>query len=128
VQIEGAVAAKKLLPRLDDGVYLHQTRVRQSDGSIRRYDDIFGAIIEAPEGLWRTHVHVPIDRTPPPPLATTRHELEALIRLVVERNATSHVEVETYTWNVLPREARGHDLVQDIVHELAWARSIAEAV
>ncbi len=127
VQVEGASSARKLLPRLDDGVYLHQTRVRTGDGSILRYDDIFQALIESPEGLWRSHVHVPIDRKPPAPMETTRHELEALLRLVIERSATSHLEVETYTWNVLPREARGSDLVEDVTREINWARDVVEA-
>jgi sugar phosphate isomerase/epimerase len=126
VQLDGAWSAREILPRLYDGVHLHQTRVRRGDGSIRSYDDITSALVDLPEGLWRTHVHVPVDRMPPPPYETTKNDLEELVRLAVEQNTTTNFEVETCSWNVLPPGVRGVSLVEDVARELQWTRNVAE--
>jgi hypothetical protein len=126
IEVEGASAARAALPALDDGVYLHQTNIAAPDGEMRSYVDLPDALRDAREGLWRVHAHVPIDRDPPRPLATTRRHLEALLHEVIAREATSQLEVETYTWSVLPRELRGEDVVEDIARELFWTRAILE--
>jgi hypothetical protein len=127
IQIAGVDAARALLPMLDDGVHPHETSVLREDGSIRRYDDLPRALTDAPDGIWRTHVRVPIDRTPPPPFDTTQSDLAALIRHAVACSVTSHFEVETFAWHALPPVVRGVDLLEDISRELAWTRAIAEA-
>ncbi|MBT3334122.1 MAG: hypothetical protein HN394_21685 [Rhodospirillaceae bacterium] len=35
---------------------------------------------------------------------------------------TDHLEVETYTWDVLPEEFRRDDVVTNIVKEMRWAQ------
>ena len=124
IQVEGADAARAALPPLDDGVYLHQTNVAQPNGTVRRFLDLPEALGEAPEGLWRVHAHVPVDRDPPAPLATTKPSLTRLLRQVTACEATSHIEVETYTWSVLPRSLRGDGLVEDVARELRWTRAV----
>lgn len=126
VQLDGAWSAREILPRLYDGAHMHQTRVRRGDGSVRSYDDITNALVDLPDGLWRTHVHVPVDRMPPPPYDTTRNDLEELVRLAVEQNTTTNFEVETCSWNVLPPGVRGVSLVEDVARELQWTRNVAE--
>jgi hypothetical protein len=126
VEVEGAEAAREVLPSLDDGVYLHQTCVATPSGTVRKYLDLPNALRDPVEGVWRVHAHVPVDRDPPRPLATTHRELAALLRHVREREVTSHFEVETYTWNVLPPHLRGEDLVADVARELRWTRAMLE--
>lgn len=119
-----AAAAVRLRP-FDDGVYLHQV-VENGALGLRRWADLPAALprlAEADLPEWRVHVHVPlflddIDET----LFTT----QAFARAVLARHriapVTTHLEVETYTWNLLPTALRGADLSCDIARELAWVR------
>jgi hypothetical protein len=61
-----------------------------------------------------------------PPLRTTRAALERALRHVATRGTTPHVEVETYTWDALPAEARAPTLVESLARELEWALSVLE--
>ena len=76
---------------------------------------------------WRVHFHVPLDAEPQPPLTSTRaHTRSSLAALVGGPSAvTDHLEVETYTWGVLPEAARPRtddDLARRIAGEVAWVR------
>ncbi|MDT3397613.1 metabolite traffic protein EboE [Streptomyces sp. B1866] len=76
---------------------------------------------------WRVHFHVPVHADPEPPLAATRPVLVDTVRALMSgaRPVTDHLEVETYTWSVLPVGSRPADdaaLVTGIAAELAWAR------
>ena len=57
---------------------------------------------------------------------TTQDELRATLRALVRRarrRVTRHLEVETYTWGVLPDGPGGDDgLVEGLAAELAWTR------
>ncbi len=119
--------------------YLHQVRERTGDGRVLRVDDLPAAFTELPaEGPWRVHFHVPLHATPAPPLASTTPVLLAATAALDElpQSHPPHLEVETYTWGVLPSTAlgggrpdrptgvssSGHDLVEGIAAELDWAR------
>jgi hypothetical protein len=57
-------------------------------------------------------------------LASTRPETAELLHLLGgDRRETPHLEVETYTWDVLPAEYRALDIDDAIARELTWARS-----
>jgi hypothetical protein len=127
VEVEGRAAAAATLPALDDGIYLHQTSIASADGAIHRYRDLDEALATGPEGVWRVHAHVPVDREPARPLRTTKPHLQELLRMAREKAFTQHIEVETYTWTVLPAHLRGSDLVEDIARELTWTRRTLEA-
>jgi hypothetical protein len=76
---------------------------------------------------WRVHYHVPLHADPVPPLrATTGVLTEALEELVGGSVAgCDHLDVETYTWHVLPPGSRPEtpaQLAAGIAAELAWAR------
>jgi hypothetical protein len=108
-----------------EGTYLHQvTEKRGAD--LRRYVDLPDALaanpIENPDKEWRIHFHVPIYREAPPPLGGTRDYLMKLLELVRTRSICSHLEVETYTWEVLPQSWRGDNVVESVVRELQWVR------
>jgi sugar phosphate isomerase/epimerase len=142
-----APAGRAALATFAEPRFLHQ--VRELDGVVHAADDLPDAL--EPGGPlpgrhpWRVHVHLPLHATPPPPVATTRPVLEALIAQLFggAAAATDHVEVETYTWSVLPematRAAVGvggpvastpppatgtadERLVDGLAAELAWAR------
>lgn len=115
--------ARRRAAAFHDGVYLHQTMARMADGTVLRALDLPQALERgtAADGEeWRIHVHVPLFAEPAPPLASTADSLERLLLLHRNRPFTSHLEVETYTWSVLPPELGGIDVTAGIEKELRW--------
>ncbi|WDZ88488.1 metabolite traffic protein EboE [Nocardiopsis sp. HUAS JQ3] len=124
-------AAREALAAFTEDRFLHQTRARGADGARQGRDDLdeaLGGAAPLPGGApWRTHFHVPLHAPATAPLrGTTGHLTETLRRLLGPGGArTDHVEVETYTWSVLPKELRPADrkgLTEGIAAEVAWAR------
>jgi sugar phosphate isomerase/epimerase len=106
--------------------FLHQTRERTPAGEVLGVDDLDTALNGGlpGHGEWRVHYHVPVhsDRH------TTQAELVATLRTLVgqETPVTTHLEVETYTWSVLPPDLRPNDdagLVEGLAKELTWVAS-----
>ncbi len=113
------------LRRFHDEVYLHQTTARSAAGE-RRFLDLPDAIAafepDLPGQSWRSHFHVPVflER-----LGAFRSTSPALARLLHQHRETplcDHLEVETYTFDVLPEEYRLGDVTEDICRELEWVR------
>jgi len=121
---------------LDEPRYLHQVTARAADGGLLRVGDLpeLGGALEGPDGeAWwhdtqlRCHFHVPVDLVSvgETGLTTTREHADATLAAALarpERWGTDelHVEIETYTWDVLPREARGPgQLVDGLEREYA---------
>jgi sugar phosphate isomerase/epimerase len=101
--------------------FLHQTREPVGDG-VRGTDDLPEAAAELPgDEAWRVHFHVPLHREIPSPLGTTVPVLSQTLDALFggPRALTDHIEVETYTWPVLPGAA-DIDLPAAIAGELAW--------
>ncbi len=114
------------LARFDDGVYLHQVVERAADGRLRRFADLDEALaeLESARGrCWRVHCHVPIFVEGFDGLASTRPVLERLLALQRARRIGPHLEVETYTFEVLPEPLREGGVDEVIARELAWARA-----
>jgi sugar phosphate isomerase/epimerase len=114
------------LAAFDDGVYLHQT-VETRDGRLTRHTDLPDALAALRRGEaggeWRVHCHVPVFLEGFGALRSTQDTLRDVLRLCRERDVSPHLEVETYTWNVLPTELRNGDIATNIARELAWVRS-----
>ena len=121
-------SAEAQLQRFDDGVYLHQVVERQPDGTLTRFLDLPDAFAarrgtEAYGREWRVHCHVPVFHDAPlDGLASTQPELLAMLALQREYGVSSHLEVETYTWDVLPPELNAGSLDDAIARELLWVR------
>lgn len=116
---------KKRLERFDDGVYLHQVVERRPDGTLQRYLDLAPAFAELDSANgceWRVHCHVPIFMDRLPELGTTQPLLRDVLALHRASPLTSHLEVETYTFEVLPEELRSVDVATAVSRELAWAK------
>lgn len=122
---------------LDEPRFLHQTTGRSATGLLRARD--LGEL-RAPDAAWlacdewRCHFHVPVDldrardeHGAPLGLSTTRAFADELLqRALAERTwalPELHVEIETYTWDVLPAfaaAARGPGaLVDGLAREYA---------
>ncbi|HEY3969616.1 MAG TPA: metabolite traffic protein EboE [Planctomycetaceae bacterium] len=88
--------------------YLHQTLARSKSGAILRQIDLTADLALRPPAefreaeAWRIHFHVPVNAEHLGPLRTTRQELRQALETVAGLDYAPHLEVETYTWEVLP--------------------------
>lgn len=119
----GALAA---LRRFDDPVYLHQV-IERGPGGLRRFSDLPEAFAtvngEAREREWRVHFHVPIFLDRLAPFASTQPFIREVLAQHRARPFTSHLEVETYTWGVLPEPFRSGPVDEAVARELEWVRA-----
>lgn len=124
-------AAAGALGRFNDEVYLHQV-VERRDGALNRYLDLPEAFEALGDGdgngdgdrEWRVHFHVPIFLAELGAFSSTQDFLRDMLMLHREAPLSAHLEVETYTWDVLPDEYRGTDVEAAIARELEWVRSV----
>lgn len=126
VEEPGSEAARAALADFDEPRYLHQVRERVASGAVLAADDLPEAPAELPgRDPWRVHFHVPLHARPAAPLSATTDVLRsAMAALASTVDKMPHVEVETYTWSVLPETAgNGGDtaLIRGIAAELRWA-------
>ncbi|RIJ76200.1 xylose isomerase [Nakamurella silvestris] len=117
-------AAREAVSRFAEPRYLHQVREFNEDGTVSATDDLAEALTDLPgEGPWRVHFHVPLHHEPAAPLRATTEVLRDAVAAVrrTEHGDQAHLDVETYTWSVLPEGADPADLVNGIAAELRWA-------
>lgn len=130
------------LQRFDDGVYLHQVvvqalaRVDQADQSgqsaqpgqrapaLQRFTDLPQALAAFQAGQavgeWRIHCHVPIFLQQVAALGSTHDSLRAILQALRSEALSTHLEVETYTWDVLPAHLKESSKALAIARELAF--------
>lgn len=110
-----------------DAVYLHQTKIRRSDGGIRSYRDLPDALDQEPSATgadpsdeWRTHFHVPLYFDRYNHLQSTANLLSPDFFAQALASDIHHFEIETYTMTVLPDSVRTHALAESIHREYQW--------
>ena len=115
-----AAAIAKLAP-FDDGVYLHQVVERCGDG-LRRFADLADAAASdrGDAAEWRIHYHVPLFLEELGVFGSTQAFVREALALHRAAPLTEHLEIETYTWDVLPVVFRANGLVPAIARELKW--------
>ncbi|WP_446216372.1 metabolite traffic protein EboE [Micromonospora sp. IBHARD004] len=145
VQVSAAVEATdpagstEALRRWVEPRFLHQTRAAgcasAADPADPAYaaDDLDAALDARLPGPWRVHYHVPLHAPPEPPLRSTLPVLRAALAGLFAGPAAGcdHLDVETYTWGVLPAARRPRtdaELAAGIAAELAFARDELVAV
>jgi sugar phosphate isomerase/epimerase len=106
--------------------FLHQTRVRRPGGHVEGVDDLDEALAGglADDGEWRVHFHAPVHWVGD---ETTHAELGETLDVLAggPTPLTTHLDVETYTWTVLPPGQRPEGpagLVDGLARELRWTR------
>jgi hypothetical protein len=108
------------LSRFDTGVYLHQVVVR--NGRLSRFVDLPEAFRSfergEAEGEWRIHCHVPVFLSDLGEVGSTQDALVSVLRALRTENLAPHLEVETYTWDVLPAHLKTNSKARDIAREL----------
>ena len=105
-----------------ESTYLHQVIERRSDGTLYHYPDLITALPHLEKSLaeeWRTHFHVPIFIHDYQILQSTQDDIATVLHLLQTNNACQHLEIETYTWDVLPSEMK-IDLLTSIQREYEW--------
>jgi sugar phosphate isomerase/epimerase len=115
-------SAREALARFAEDTYLHQTIERRA-GSLTRYRDLpeaFAAARWDGESEWRIHFHVPVFVERYGVLESTQGFLRELLQLHREKPISAHLEVETYTWDVLPAELRAEKVTAAISRELRF--------
>ncbi|MFE6507368.1 metabolite traffic protein EboE [Nocardioides sp. NPDC057767] len=123
-------ATRDALASYSEDRFLHQTREPRG-ARVDSRDDLPEALGGhrplAAEHPWRVHFHVPLHADPAPPLRSTRDHLAGTLDALLGGPVahTDHLEVETYTWGVLPEQVRPDGdagLVAGIAAELGWTR------
>jgi hypothetical protein len=120
----GALSA---LSAFAEDVYLHQVIIRHADGALTRFRDLAPALESgfarspAPGDEWRVHFHVPLHCEPGSGFGTTSDHVSGVFRFLEgQPGLCPHLEMETYTWAVMPEGLRSRDVVDQIVGEYDW--------
>lgn len=114
------------LRRFTDTIYLSQTSLKQ-DGKITKYLNL-GEALDAYEANpviteMRTHFHVPVFLEELGPFRTTRFGVQEALKMHRETSLSDHLEIETYTWDVLPAELKTGDIIDYVCRELEFVRA-----
>ncbi len=120
-----------LLKSFVEEVYLHQVVVGKEGKVVQRYRDLDLALKENGKSNeqdgkeWRIHFHVPLHSSPDGKLMDTKnHVLSTIDWLSQNSSACRHLEMETYTWEVLPDKLRSIDVVEQVAKEYNWTLNI----
>ena len=109
-----------------DEVYLHQVIARDKADRLHRFEDLDLALQARAKGRdqsveWRIHFHIPLHAMPQPPLqGTSDHIQDTLDFIRTEPYLCHHFEMETYTWEVLPKDLANSSVVDQLVREYQW--------
>ena len=71
---------------------------------------------------WRTHFHVPVFLDDLGAFGTTRFALEQALAFHKKSPLSTHLEIETYTWDVLPDHLKTGDIVEYVTREIEWVK------
>lgn len=125
-------ATRRALAAYTEDRFLHQVRQERPAGpDLAGRDDLPEALDGvdplATDASWRVHFHVPVHADPHPPLRNSHQELRASLAALLGGPVArvDHLEVETYTWSVLPGGAPADDdaLAAGLAAELAWVHA-----
>lgn len=126
-------AGRTLLAEYAEPRYLHQTIGSLKNGDLYRQQDLTREFLLDPRPILkdterlRVHFHVPVDAQSLGPLGTTHRELRQALATVKELDYAPHLEVETYTWEVLPGDQKP-SLVDGLTRELQAARKLIDTL
>jgi hypothetical protein len=136
IQLTAALSVGRLTPairqqlqRFADAVYLHQTSVRDATGNLPTefYLDLAPALTKASDNVeLRSHFHVPVFAENLGGLQTTQRDLVELLAAFQTLPPCPHLEVETYTFDVLPAELRQDSVVAHVSREINWVKERLE--
>jgi hypothetical protein len=113
----------KRLEEFAESTYLHQVVARKKDGQFASYPDLPQAIEhlgKTKDLEWRIHFHVPVFLENYGTFKSTQSDISLVLNYILANpSITKHLEVETYTWEVLPEDTH-LTLGESIARELSW--------
>ncbi len=112
------------LAAYNEPVYLHQVVAQTRAGGLVRYPDLSEALRDVQNvqvSEWRAHYHVPVFMDDFGLLQSTQADIKTVLDLIKKQDLCRHLEVETYTWDVLPASYK-LPVGQSIIRELSWVR------
>lgn len=119
--------ALRRLHDYQDDVYFHQVIVRRDDGTLVRHRDLPEALAAAASikpaagDEWRVHFHIPLHAAPDEIFQNTADHLTGALDVLAARpSLCQHLEMETYTWEVLPAHLRAASVEDQLEKEYAW--------
>ena len=118
----------ELIPQLrvfTDTIYLSQTTMRRGN-EVTKFLNL-GEALDAFEtdprpAEIRTHFHVPVFLSELGPFLTTRFAMQDALAMHRATPLSDHLEIETYTWDVLPENLKTGDIVDYVTRELEFVR------
>jgi len=114
--------------KFNEPVYLHQVVARNNNEDLIRYRDLPDALADGHHpGIkeWRSHFHVPIAESVFGNLISTQDAITEVLGIQKSDPFTHQLEVETYTWEVIP-EALRLPLKESIIRELEWVKNFLD--
>jgi sugar phosphate isomerase/epimerase len=132
LRCESNPEAWEALKAFREPTYLHQVKARAKSGARIAWYDLPEALDELPgfpdaEEL-RVHFHVPLFFTGAGPLQSTADALTPDFLHELRSGLCPHLEIETYTFDVLPPEVHPGDVVRSIAREYSWVLSRIEGL
>ncbi|GAB3226072.1 metabolite traffic protein EboE [Spirosoma arcticum] len=123
----GGEAVRQAFAQFNEPTYLHQVVARTKSDELVRFKDLPDALtaFNDTHAEWRSHFHVPIFVEKYGVLKSTQDDIREVLQLQAERHVTNQLEVETYTWDVLPTELKA-DIVDSIEREMKWVINSAK--
>ena len=112
----------EVLEPFAESTYLHQVVARSGGGHLHRYADLPEALPHLMHDRaqeWRIHYHVPIFVDRFGDLRSTQGDITTTLDRVLADGSCRHLEIETYTWEVLPPRLKT-EIVPSIVREYEW--------
>ncbi len=118
---------RRALEAFADDIYLHQVVVRTGDGKRLIYKDLApalnspAAIADPEKAEWRIHFHIPLHSPATEWYENTADHVTGVLDLLKANPLLcSHLEMETYTWEVLPVGLKNRSVVDQLVAEYDW--------
>ena len=121
---EGRQSIAQALSPFNESTYLHQVIEKKENGELQQFPDLPEALATLGDRggrEWRCHFHVPLFVEAFGLLSSTQDEILKVLEIARREPLTRHLEVETYTWDVLPPELR-LDLKDSIEREFRWVK------
>lgn len=112
----------KFLEQFNEPTYLHQV-TELKDGIVVTYPDL-PVVLEKKANFkeMRAHFHVPIFLEKFSELYSTQDQILDMLNYLKGTNISNHLEIETYTWEVLPNTLK-LELSESIIREINWLKN-----
>jgi hypothetical protein len=123
---QDANARIEALKQYEEPTYLHQVKALKKDGNYEQFKDLGEALVQYKDGIydeWRVHFHVPLFLDSYGLLNSTQAEIAETLAYHQQHHVTRMMEIETYTWGVLPSEYQ-ESIETSIAREVTYIQDL----